>query len=116
MPDRLPLALSAYRLASRAATLFVPRLLARRLDRGKEHPDRLGERRGEPSLPRPEGPLIWVHGASVGEVLAVVPLIERIRARDFAVLVTSGTVTSAVLAGQRLPDGAMHQFIPVDVP
>jgi len=116
LPDRLPLALRAYRLASRAATPLVPRLLARRLDRGKEHPERLGERRGEPSLPRPDGPLIWVHGASVGEMLAVVPLIDRIRARDFAVLVTSGTVTSAALAGQRLPDGAMHQFIPVDMP
>ena len=116
MPDRLPLALSAYRLVSRAAAPFMPRLLARRLDRGKEHPDRLGERRGEPSLPRPDGPLVWVHGASVGEMLAVVPLIDRIRARDFAVLVTSGTVTSAALAGQRLPDGAMHQFVPVDVP
>jgi len=116
LPNRLPLALRAYRLASRAATPLVPRLLAKRLGRGKEHPERLGERRGEPSLPRPDGPLIWVHGASVGEMLAVVPLIDRIRARDFAVLVTSGTVTSAALAGQRLPDGAIHQFIPVDLP
>ncbi len=116
MPDRLPLALRVYRLASRAATPLVPRLLAKRLVRGKEHPARLGERRGEPSLPRPAGPLIWVHGASVGEMLAAVPLIERIRSRDFAVLVTSGTVTSAALAGQRLPAGALHQFIPVDVP
>ncbi len=116
LPDRLPLALRVYRLASRAATPLVPRLLAKRLVRGKEHPARLGERRGEPSLPRPAGPLIWVHGASVGEMLAAVPLIERIRSRDFAVLVTSGTVTSAALAGQRLPAGALHQFIPVDVP
>ena len=116
LPDRLPLALRVYRLASRAATPLVPRLLAKRLARGKEHPARLGERRGEPSLPRPAGPLIWVHGASVGEMLAAVPLIERIRSRDFAVLVTSGTVTSAALAGQRLPEGALHQFIPVDVP
>ena len=116
LPDRLPLALRVYRLASRAATPLVPRLLAKRLARGKEHPTRIGERRGEPSLRRPDGPLIWVHGASVGEMLAVVPLIERICARDFTVLVTSGTVTSAALAGQRLPDGAMHQFVPVDVP
>jgi 3-deoxy-D-manno-octulosonic-acid transferase len=116
LPDRLPLALRVYRLASRAATPLMPRLLARRLARGKEHETRLGERRGEPSLPRPDGPLVWVHGASVGEMLAVVPLIDRIRARGFAVLVTSGTVTSAALAAQRLPDGAMHQFIPVDMP
>ncbi len=116
MPDRLPLALRVYRLASRAATPLMPHLLAGRLHRGKEHPARLSERRGEPSLPRPAGPLIWVHGASVGEMLAAVPLIERLRAGDFAVLVTSGTVTSANLAGQRLPAGALHQFIPLDVP
>jgi 3-deoxy-D-manno-octulosonic-acid transferase len=116
LSDRLPLALSVYRLAARAATPLVPRLLAKRLDRGKEHGVRLSERRGEPSLPRPAGPIVWVHGASVGEMLAVVPLIERIRARDFAVLVTSGTVTSAALAEQRLPEGVLHQFVPLDVP
>jgi 3-deoxy-D-manno-octulosonic-acid transferase len=113
---RLPLTLRAYQLMSAAATPLAPKLLARRLTRGKEHPARLSERRGEASLARPIGPLIWLHGASVGEVLAVVPLIERIRAQDFAVLVTSGTVTSAGLAKQRLPAGVLHQFIPLDAP
>lgn len=113
---RLPLALRLYRLASAAGSPVAPQVLARRLMRGKEHPERLSERRGETSLTRPQGPLIWVHGASVGEMLAVVPLIERLRAQDFAVLVTSGTVTSATLAEQRLPDGAIHQFIPLDAP
>jgi len=116
VPGHLPLSLRVYQLASLAAAPVAPRLLAWRLSRGKEHAARLGERRGEASLPRPGGPLIWVHGASVGEVLAVVPLIERIRAQDFAVLVTSGTVTSAALAEQRLPGGAVHQFIPLDAP
>ncbi len=117
MPDRLPLALRLYQFASfAAAPLAAPRLLARRLDRGKEHPTRLAERRGEASEPRPNGPLIWLHSASVGEMLAVVPLIERIRAQGFAVLVTSGTVTSAALAEHRLPQGALHQFIPLDAP
>ena len=113
---RLPFALRLYQLASAAGSPAAPQVLARRLTRGKEHPERLSERRGETSLPRPQGPLIWVHGASVGEMLAVVPLIERLRAEDFAVLVTSGTVTSAALAEQRLPDGAIHQFIPLDAP
>jgi len=116
LPDRLPLALRAYRFASRAATPLTPWLLAERLDRGREHPTRLAERRGEASLPRPGGPLIWVHGASVGEMLAVVPLIERINARDVSVLVTTGTVTSAALADQRLPAGVLHQFVPLDTP
>jgi len=115
--DRLPLALRLYRLASFAvAPPLASRLLAWRLQRGKEHPTRFAERYGEASLPRPNGPLIWLHGASVGEVLAVIPLIERIRAQNFAVLVTSGTVTSAALAEQRLPAGAFHQFIPLDAP
>jgi 3-deoxy-D-manno-octulosonic-acid transferase len=116
VPDRLPLALRLYQFASLAAAPVAPHLLARRLERGKEHPTRLAERRGEAGEPRPDGPLIWVHGASVGEMLAVVPLIERLRARDFAVLVTTGTVTSAALAEHRLPEGALHQFIPLDAP
>ncbi len=95
---------------------MAPQVLARRLHRGKEHPERLSERRGEASLQRPNGPLIWVHSASVGEMLAAVPLIQRLRTQDFAVLVTSGTVTSAALAEQRLPDGTLHQFIPLDAP
>ena len=116
MADRLPLVLRLYRLALLAGSPIAPAFLARRLMRGKEHPRRLAERRGEPSLRRPNGPLVWVHGASVGEMLAAVALIERLRAQDFAVLVTSGTVTSAALAEQRLPKGTLHQFIPLDAP
>ncbi|HEX2655123.1 MAG TPA: 3-deoxy-D-manno-octulosonic acid transferase [Xanthobacteraceae bacterium] len=108
--------LRTYRRLTVAATPLVSLLLARRLKRGKEDADRIAERRGEAVIPRPEGPLVWAHGASIGEMLAIIPLIERIRARGFNILVTSGTVTSARLAKQRLPEGAIHQFIPVDAP
>ncbi len=116
MADRLPFAFRLYQWASVAGAPAAPQVLARRLSRGKEHPERLAERRGETSVKRPQGPLVWVHGASVGEMLAAVPLIEKLCAQDFAVLVTSGTVTSAALAEQRLPAGALHQFIPLDAP
>ena len=114
--NSLPLGLRAYQLGSALGTPIASQLLMRRQKRGKEHPERLRERLGQASVARPQGPLVWVHGASVGEMLAAVPLIERLRAQDFAVLVTSGTVTSAALAEQRLPKGVVHQFIPLDAP
>jgi 3-deoxy-D-manno-octulosonic-acid transferase len=117
LPARLPLALRFYRLGSAlAAPSIAAPLLAWRRNRGKENPARLAERYGVASLRRPAGPMIWLHGASVGEILAVIPLIERIQGMGFAVLVTSGTVTSAALAEQRLPPAAVHQFIPLDAP
>jgi 3-deoxy-D-manno-octulosonic-acid transferase len=114
--ERLPLTLAIYRFLTRIVTPLAPQILNYRLNRGKEHPARLAERWGESKVPRPKGPLVWVHGASVGEVTTVIPLIERIRKQDFAVLITSGTVTSAMLAEHRMPAGAIHQFIPLDAP
>jgi 3-deoxy-D-manno-octulosonic-acid transferase len=114
--DRLPFTLRTYRLAATAGAPLAGMVLSHRLKRGKEDPARLSERRGEAGMARPEGPLVWIHGASVGEVAAIIPLVERIVAKDFNVLVTSGTVTSAKLAGQWLPPGVIHQFIPLDSP
>jgi 3-deoxy-D-manno-octulosonic-acid transferase len=114
--ERLPWTLRAYRGLASLATPLARVVLARRLRRGKENPARLSERRGEAKIARPPGPLIWAHGASVGEMLALIPLVEGLRARNFHVLVTSGTVTSARLAEERLPPGVVHQFIPLDAP
>ena len=112
------LALSAYRLATRALEPLAPRLLDNRARKGKENPQRVDERLGLASLPRPEGPLIWIHGVSVGEALSILPLAERSRKDrpDVTVLVTTGTLTSAEVLAPRLPAGVIHQFAPVDGP
>jgi len=112
----VPLTLHAYRALMTAATPLASFLASHRLKRGKEDPERVPERRGESSVARPAGPLVWVHGASVGEIAAVIPLVERIASKDFNVLVTSGTVGSAQLAVQRLPRRVIHQFVPWDTP
>ena len=116
MAERLPLTLRAYRLLMSAATPVASMVLSYRLRKGKEHAVRLPERRGEANIPRPAGRLIWFHGASVGEMNAIFPLIERVRAQNLNVLVTSGTVTSAGVAEKRLPPDVIHQFSPVDLP
>ena len=116
MVERLPLTLRAYALLTAAATPLASHLLRRRLRRGKEDPRRMAERRGETAAARPRGVLVWVHGASVGELAAAIPLIGRLRGRGLNILVTTGTVTSAALAEKRLPPGAIHQFAPLDAP
>ncbi|PJK28434.1 3-deoxy-D-manno-octulosonic acid transferase [Minwuia thermotolerans] len=107
-----------YRRAGRAAAPLGQALLRRRLRAGKEDPDRIGERMGHASLPRPEGPLIWLHAASVGEAQSVLRLIHRLRAErpGTAILITTGTVTSGQMLSRDLPDGALHQYVPVDLP
>jgi 3-deoxy-D-manno-octulosonic-acid transferase len=110
--------LALYRLAGAAATPLIRRHLQRRCTRGREDPARLGERFGYAGTDRPAGSLIWIHAASVGESLSALPLIERLRAErpKLNILVTSGTVTSAKLMAERLPQGAIHQYAPVDLP
>ena len=110
--DALPLYYRAAQALGPLAGLF----LRWRLSRGKEDAARLGEKMGCPGRPRPEGQLAWLHGASVGEGLALLPLVERLALRGFCVLVTTGTVTSARILAGRLGPGALHQFMPLDVP
>ena len=109
-------ALAFYRLATTMLGPFAPALLNWRRRRGKEDPRRMAERMGYASLARPKGPLAWLHGASVGEGIALLPLVERLVTRGFHVLVTTGTVTSAAILADRLPAGAQHQYIPLDIP
>jgi 3-deoxy-D-manno-octulosonic-acid transferase len=112
----LPLAL--YGAATGLLEPFAPALLRGRARRGKEDPDRLGERLGRPGVPRPPGPLVWLHGVSVGETTSLLPLMAALRARrpGLTLLVSSGTVSAARLLAARLPKGVIHQFAPVDTP
>jgi 3-deoxy-D-manno-octulosonic-acid transferase len=129
----MSLARRMWAAAATAAGPGVPLWLSRRVARGKEFAHRLGERKGQASQPRPAGRLVWMHGASVGETLSVVPLVHALRAArpDLAILLTSGTATSARLLASRLgghrarpeesgalPDtpGVLHQFVPLDRP
>jgi 3-deoxy-D-manno-octulosonic-acid transferase len=116
MASDLPLTLRVYRSLSTVATPLAGALVKHRLKRGKEDEARIGERKGLSATERPPGPLVWIHGASVGEVLAVAGLVERMRAMNIRILLTSGTVTSAAIVARRFPADVIHQFIPYDSP
>ena len=117
MIGRTPLPLVTYRAATRALVPVARLILHARARAGKEDRARLGERLGRTTLARPTGELVWIHGASVGECLSVLPLVENLLQEPHrSVLVTSGTVTSAKLMRERLPQRAFHQFVPVDTP
>jgi len=106
-----------YHAATTLAEPAAPLLLRARLWRGKEDEARLDEKLGRGSGTRPEGRLIWVHAASVGESLSVLPVIERLRRNgEVAVLVTTGTTTSAAIMAGRLPEGCFHRYAPLDGP
>jgi len=108
------------------ATLAAPALrvmLRRRVRRGKEIAARLPERWGEDATPRPPGRLLWLHGASVGEAMSLLPVLAVLAelAPDLTMLVTTGTVSSGALLARRLPElglraQVLHRFVPLDVP
>ncbi|WP_147106135.1 3-deoxy-D-manno-octulosonic acid transferase [Tateyamaria sp. syn59] len=105
-----------YRALSAVALPFAARSAVGKLRRSGVPVHRAHERLGHATLERPLGPLIWFHGASVGEAKSVLPLLARIRdvAPGTQILLTSGTATSAEAVAPRLPETAMHQFSPLD--
>ena len=122
MPELNPPILA--RIWAGATTLAAPALrysLRRRVAGGKEIPERLPERWGDDSTARPPGHLLWLHAASMGETTSLLPVLTALAASDVAILLTTGTVTSANLLAQRLPelglqDRVLHRFVPLDVP
>lgn len=114
----MTLTLSLYAALMKAFHAVAPNLLWHRAARNKEDPARLNERLGIAGKPRPDGPLVWVHGVSVGESLSALPVINQLLNDDpgLHVLITSATTTSAEILSKRLPERAVHQYIPVDTP
>ena len=98
--------------------IAIRRYIEKRKKIGKEDIKRFNERIGRPNKKRPEGRLIWLHGASVGESISMLPLINRLLEiyPDIHIMVTTGTTTSAEVMAKRLPERSFHQYLPIDNP
>ena len=93
-----------YTAATVLAWPFARLIMRHRVRTGKEDGGRVAERFGEASIPRPTGPVIWVHAASVGETMSILPLVTRFLGsfRLATVLITTGTVSSAKILEEKL--------------
>ncbi len=110
--------LALYSVVMRAAEPFIPRILAGRVKRGKEDRARIGERLGFTHARRPDGLLIWMHAASVGESRLLIDLYAALRSRrpDISAVITTQTLTSANLIAATGVPHLIHQMAPVDTP
>lgn len=106
-----------YRILSIILTPLVRIFLLIRKRKGKEDAERISERLGFTSIKRPEGKLLWIHCASVGESISMLKVARELIANfdDIHILFTSGTVTSANILKGKLPERTIHQYIPVDL-
>lgn len=106
-----------YRLFSRCVRpLYVNFIMHKRVRIGKEDDLRVQEKLGVSSVPRPQGKLIWIHAASVGETLSILKLVKVLQEKYPTVhlLLTSGTLTSATIVQNKFPKGVIHQYAPLD--
>tara|TARA_Y100000590_G_scaffold75479_1_gene83351 strand:+ start:473 stop:1717 length:1245 start_codon:yes stop_codon:yes gene_type:complete len=107
-----------YKIISYLIYPFVPIYLSNRLSLKKELKDRINERYGYSKINRKKGKLVWLHAASIGESISILPVIQELEKNTEIkqILVTTGTVTSAKIMDERLKGKAFHQFLPLDIP
>ncbi len=110
--------LRIYKIISYLIYPFIPIYLRNRINSNKDLKDRINERYGLPKIRRKKGKLVWIHAASIGESLSILPVIDELEKNKKIkqILVTTGTVTSAKIMSDKLKGKAFHQFIPIDIP
>lgn len=92
-------------------------LLIIRLYIKKEDINRIQERFGIATHQRPNGKLIWIHAASIGESKVMLTLMNALNSQnEVYFLLTSGTLSSANILKGYLSKNAIHQFLPIDNP
>ena len=110
--------LALYRFGTRLLEPLVPWFVEQRIKKGKENADRVGERFGISRMARPNGVLLWLHAASVGESRLLLDVFAALRKRrsNLHAVITTQTTTSADMIASWSPPNVIHQMAPVDGP
>ena len=105
-----------YRILINLVLLLSPIIILFRIIKKKEHPTRFLEKLGISSKNRMQGKVIWFHGSSVGEVLSIMPLIERLEknSKIKQIVITSSTLSSSKVLEKYKLNKTIHQFFPID--
>ena len=105
-----------YRILINLVLLLSPIIILFRIIKKKEHPTRFLEKLGISSKNRMQGKVIWFHGSSVGEVLSIMPLIERLEKNSKVkqIVITSSTLSSSKVLEKYKLNKTVHQFFPID--
>ena len=105
-----------YRILINLVLILSPIIILFRLIKKKEDPKRFFEKFGFPSKKRLSGKVIWFHGSSVGEILSIMPLIEKLEKNKKVkqILITSSTLSSSKVLEKYKFNKTTHQFFPID--
>ena len=105
-----------YRVFINIVLFFSPIIILIRLLKKKEDSIRYKEKFCFFSQKKKKGKLIWFHGASVGEILSVVPLIQKLEKNKkiAQILITSNTLSSSKILNNLKLKKTIHQFYPID--